>query len=206
MFDEAFLQVITAIGSNLLFSILLAALSAVYLPFYCAFRKADELKQTALKSAGLKAGLCVCVNYLVVSSRNVDLSLPYIILLCLIADVDILIRKIPTEFLAVLLFIVIRDITGVSLLKTIIPTLCFCGLWFLVRRFTDMGIYDIILIMILSIKLADFSAAVKLSSLILILWGLIGLLLQINPRNEQIRKIPLAPVMITAFILLLRFL
>ena len=209
MFDQSFLHLLSIIGADLLFSVLLTGLAAVYVPIYCALRKAADLKQAALKFAGLKAGLCICVNFLVVSFGTDDLSVPFIIILCLIADIDLFIRKIPTEFLIILIALTIlsvRDISGVVLLKTIIPTLCFCGLWFLVRRFTDMGIYDIFLIMILSIALADFRGAVKFSALILILWGLIGLLFHINPRNEQIRKIPLAPLIVTAFILTLRFL
>ena len=206
MFDESFFHLITIFGRNLLFSILLMGLAVLYIPVYCAVRKANELKQTAVKSAKLKVFLSVCVNLLVISGGSVDLSIPSIIFLCLIADIDLFIQKIPSEFLIVLAILSFRGISGVSMLKTIIPTLCFCGLWFLVRRFTDMGIYDIFIIMVLSITLTEFRAAVKFSSLILILWGLIGILLQINPGKEQTGKIPLAPVIITAFILTLRFL
>ena len=206
MFDESFFHLITIFGRNLLFSILLMGLAVLYIPVYCAVRKANELKQTAVKSAKLKVFLSVCVNLLVISCGSVDLSIPSIIFLCLIADVDLFIQKIPSEFLIVLAILSFRGISDVSMLKTIIPTLCFCGLWFLVRRFTDMGIYDIFIIMVLSITLTEFRAAVKFSSLILILWGLIGILLQINPGKEQTGKIPLAPVIITAFILTLRFL
>ena len=206
MFDESFFHLITIFGRNLLFSVLLMGLAVLYIPVYCAVRKANELKQTAVKSTKLKVFLSVCVNFLVISGGSVDLSIPFIIFLCLIADIDLFIQKIPSEFLIVLAILSFRGISGVSLLKTIIPTLCFCGLWFLVRRFTDMGIYDIFIIMVLSITLTEFRAAVKFSSLILILWGLIGILLQINPGKEQTGKIPLAPVIITAFILTLRFL
>ena len=206
MLEESFLHLISAIGADLFFSILLMALAVIYVPIYCALRKADVLKQYALKFAGMKAGICICVNFFVIGSAADDLSVPFIISLCMIADVDILIQKIPIEFLIALAILNYRVVSGVFLLKTIIPILCFCGFWSLVRRFTDMGIYDILLITILSINLADFPSAVEFSALILILWGLIGLIIHINPRNEKIRKIPLAPIIVIAFILTSSFL
>lgn len=184
--------------------------AVIYLPIYVYTRKAVHLKIVAKEDLLKKLVFCFLFNLIAaLLSKHVTLD-PYgkILLfpLMLIADMDMMIRKIPTEFLVCLFALAVwkfifdgRWLTGVFCI------LCF-SLWWLAFKKKIIGLYDVLMILALTIFRNDVRSVLIFYALFLVLWGSFGMFLRLILKRSSQTKIPLAPLMTLAFLLTQLFL
>lgn len=183
--------------------LILYFLTIFYLKFYKMTRKDNRLViKTAIKKRSLLI-ICSCL-FLCVSGYFFDNPLKCILpLLGIIAGIDIIILKIPTECLVLLAIMCIKINAQSMLLVRMINSAFVFILWYAFRKKLKMGLFDILLISILSLNFSSISSILLFSSAILILWGCTGLVLQKAFKIHPKTKIPLAPLITAAFIALM---
>ena len=185
--------------------IILILISITYTRIYISTRKLD-IKTSELWRI-LKKNLLICflANAFLVFSEPFSECGSYKYLLLLLfgmtENIDIFIRKIPTELLILEFILTVIQITRHGNLLDIAASLLFSSVWFLLKRKIRIGTNDILLILILTVFLSDFSGTILFNSVIMIIWGAVGLIIQKAFNKEPQTKIPLAPVIITAFTL-----
>ncbi len=115
----------------------------------------------------------------------------------LIADVDMMIQKIPSELLLLgfLLSIFYRPL----LFARIFMSLCILVTGLILSKKTGIANYDVILTSIMAMHCYDVLSQIKFVSIILILWGISGLIIQVLIKNNTPRKIPLSPIILSAY-------
>ncbi len=119
------------------------------------------------------------------------------ILIFVIADIDLLIGKIPTELLA-LLFLLTMASGDVTLEKAAGITLV-CAAACLFRDKIGIALYDVLLFGLLSLRLPGSNSFFRYMAVSLILWGVSGLILRLVTKGKA-RTIPLAPVFTLALL------
>ena len=201
MFTGSFdFQFLISVGRVILNAAVLYLLTIIYLHFYKLTRK--EKQFPSFPNGRIKA-LGIFLFYVILSGIGTSgrIQPKYIIpILGITAGIDFLIHRIPTEFLVILLLISIQSTDKNTIwLRILFAALVFIP-WSAVRKKLDMGLYDILLISILSLNLSGFSKILQFSSAILILWGAAGLILQKVYGRKPGTKIALAPLIAAAFI------
>ncbi len=186
---------------NLLYGAFISILSMLYGKFYVMTRKTDT--DLSLKRTWKLLLLNFCLNSVFLWLRSSVLQYPGSLLwmcLLLIADIDILIRKIPSELL-----LTAAAGCAVSVRNSADPVpviICDCFLMMiglLFNKKAGIARYDIFYICILAILCPDVAAILKFVSLFLILWGMAGLFIRKTDRSGRIRSIPLTPFILTAY-------
>ena len=190
--------------SNLILQSLSGLLiSALYLPVYFHTRKMDFLEKKDRKSIFVKFILCFCVNLLICTGRMNETQdftdKAFHFLMMLIADTDLLIMKIPSEFLILLVLSTIKHIIHVFSPYNLLICLIQWIIWLLVRKKIKIGFYDTVLLLIFPLCLNTVRDVRIFNSIFLILYGISGLILKYIFRKSPETNIPLSPLIISAF-------
>ena len=188
-------------------SLAVTVLSFFFTLYYRSTRKSGTPAGIPERDRGKKLLLCAGLNAVILILSGPPASkgsLLFFLLLTALADIDILIRKIPTELLA---FVCVYSVSrlfpfGLRSLPLFLSPLAAGAALFLTRPKTRIGIYDILLVLFLSLCMESVSGQLKFFALFLILWGLIGLAGALNKKRGEL--IPLAPVIIIAWSILVR--
>ena len=116
-------------------------------------------------------------------------------------NIDLFIHKIPTEILLLELLLSISQISKPVNIPNFAASLLFSSLWFLAKRKIRIGTNDILLILILTVMLPGYYGTILFNSVIMIIWGAVGIIIQKAFNKGPETQIPLAPLIITAFTL-----
>lgn len=177
------------------------ALAWGFVGFYSCTRKISTPKTDL--AFMLKLVLCLLINFLSLylfpgagNILSIEAAMP--ILIFVIADIDILIGKIPTELLALLFLMIITSDT-ITLEKAAVITLI-CAAASLFQNKIGIALYDILFYGVLGLLLPGINSFFKYTAVTLILWGVCGLILRLLTKGKA-RTVPLAPVF--AFALLI---
>ena len=193
-------QFLASIGRVILNAAVLYLLTIIYLQLYKYTRQENKILSYPKSK---RKRLEIFLFYTILSGIGTGSRVPlkYIIpILGITAGIDFIIQRIPTEFLVILLLISIQSNDKDTIwMRILISALVFI-LWSAFRKKLDMGFYDILLISILSLNLSGFPKILQFSSVILIIWGAAGLILQKVYGRKPGTKIPLAPLIASAFI------
>ena len=182
--------------SILIFCILPSAISYIYSLLYCRLRGVSREDQRR-KTEYLKIVLCVCFSYLlmIMTEKITEIScILHLLLLEVLSGIDIHVRRIPTELLAAswILSAVIAFHTHQSFLPLLSAVLIGIILCYFRRR-VGIGLYDILLIVILSMTLRSLMVQLKFIAVILMLWGVSGLIIAALKKGKDL-SIPLVPL------------
>ena len=179
-------------------------ISVFYLPFYFKSRKI-EFSTKIVGNRTEKIILCLFLN-IFLSCLNTNRQVPSydasFYLMMIIADIDLMISHIPTELLTILFFTMLWNITREPISADLLICPLIYVIWNLVRKKLMMGHYDILLVVILSLFLKDTKSMLLFNALFLLIYGISGLILKYLFSTSPETKIPLAPIIITAFQLL----
>lgn len=185
--------------------IIILVSAAAYIPVYIWTRRDFTLEKTAVRYLKEKIVLCSGVTILMLmiplKKQGVMISLPFLCILVFLSDIDIIIRKIPAEILAVICCLIFPEIFRSGNFYCLLFLPASFVFWGLIKKRTGLGLYDIILIAVLSVSFDNLQPVLIFYSLIMTAWGLAGLiLLKIFGKTSE-TKIPLVPIIITAFLL-----
>ena len=185
-------------------------LSIIYLIFYNESRKIGLSKSDIMKIIRNNAIKCICANLFLVFFDPFFAYIHYryilLILIGLTENLDFFIHKIPTEFLVLEFLFIGLSVFPSAEPRRVIFSVLISGLWLFIRKKIRIGFHDILLILILTIALSDVIGTILFNSVIMMIWGLIGFILQQFFGKEKNTEIPLAPVIISAFTLMKLFL
>ena len=203
MYADQPLRFLQISGMILFHSLIPLILTLLYIPFYKSTRNyCCEYKDII---TGKKIIGCLFINiffrildYAYTSSLAAD---PFLLLLEVISGTDLFIRRIPTEFMILLFLNVCLQIRMNPLTSSILPCIIISGIWLLIRKKIGIGLYDALLICILTFPLGGWRGPLLLTSITLILWGAAGVFCGYILQKDPKTKIPMAPVVITAFFL-----
>ena len=129
--------------------------------------------------------------------------IPLLILFLILADTDIFIQKIPTELL--ILSGTVSFLCGDHVPDPLpVVTAVSAALVFLIidPKKTGIARYDIVLTAILAMHCTDILQQIRFVSVLMILWGSVGLILRYVRKGSASMKIPLSPVILTAYAVL----
>ena len=188
-----------------LYGILALIISLSYLPLYIRTRKAEELKTSCRKYFPAKLLLCYVFNILVSLLLTEPVrwqDLLFAFALMMILDFDLLICRIPTEFLALLYASILPLVITNTDWKYVLFSLVLWSAWRVVRRKKIIADHDIWMILPLMLYLNEIKKALLFHALFLILWGGAGLILHYFFRKKPDTKIPLVPLMVISFLLM----
>ena len=179
---------------------LIIALVSTALAWGCVWYYAKTRKTSAPKTDRaflVKLGGCFLFALLCAMTAAGKLGTALMILIFLIADIDILIGKIPTELLAALVvLILVSRIPSIGLIVVIV--LVCAAVWFF-REKIGVAPYDILLFGALGMLVPDAASFIRYTAVSLILWGIGGLILRAWTKGKA-RTIPLAPVFTLALL------
>lgn len=201
----------------LLKSVMLSLVSYVYILFYDHTRKTQYLVGKTFLDQKNHLAMCLGFNLFIFilcglqNEQFINNIGPIVYLFCVIGDIDILICKIPTELLLVDFLIVLYSLASATNIYLKIACILINNLWFLFKDRLGISLYDIFLILIQSLLFQDMRNFFYFDAFILILWGGCGVFLKAKnmksssgkPKDgdKEKARIPLAPVIITAFML-----
>ena len=184
-----------------LYAVFIELLSFVYTKIYRMTRKVDHEMPPRCFVIKLLSGFFLDCLLLSVHSRMLKApGMPVWALLLLIADTDILIKKIPSELL---LIAAAGCLTGLSYSVDLFPVAA-AALFFLIagllfNQKAGIARYDVVLLAMLAIRCPDVTVILKFVSLFLILWGAAALCFRTADRSGRIRSIPLSPLILAAY-------
>ena len=208
MSADSLTRAVQITGIILFHSLILLCLTIIYIPFYKITRNYDREYKDIF--AAKKIFCCFVMNTLIrvlydgfPVTLGLDLSL---LLFGLLSGTDILIQKIPAEFLLLLFLYNCRLAWTGAPASAVFPAVLVSGLWLVFRRLIGIAVNDVLLIGILSIYPGGWRAAGLLTSVTLILWGLTGAFCRYILQKDPRTKIPMAPVIITAYLITRLFL
>ena len=188
--------------SLLLYCLLIPAISAGYIYFYNMTRKSAFTVNGSHK----KIALVILYNYLIlrVVTGIGNCFTPFIIISILIADIDILIGKIPSELLAAAMLAAIPAFIekGINF-PVMSAAFLAAGAVFHWREKIGIAAYDVFLIFMLSLLLEEMIGIMKFYSIFMILWGITGSLVKTIKKEE--RCIPLAPLIFISYLAVCNF-
>ena len=141
-----------------------------------------------------------------ISPANLSLCLIFWEIAAVLSGIDILIRKIPTELLAVyyltFLLILLRYPFGISLIAAAV---LFAFVFFVIRGRIGIALYDIFALIPLLVFSGSVIGQIKYIAVFLIGWGLFGLILHCVKKKEGPLTVPLVPIEVISFLLLRYF-
>lgn len=190
-----------------LYGFLALIISLSYLPLYIRTRKAEELKTSCRNYFSVNLLLCFGFNILVslLLTEPVSwLDFLFAFALMMILDFDLLICRIPTEFLVFLYASILLLVITNTDWKHVLLSLVIWSVWWFVRRKRIIADHDIWMILPLMIYLNEIKKALLFHALFLILWGVAGLILHYFCGKKLDTKIPLVPLMVISFLLMQR--
>lgn len=180
------------------FVFLLPIISYIYTVFYVRCRKISERPLRGDSALFFKFAVISAVG-LVIRELYSDspglLSFVFYMVFALLSGTDILIRKIPTELLAVFCIVSLLLIMHTpGLLPQVLSGAVICCVLFLVRARIGISPYDVIILFPLLIRSGSIGIQLKFISLFLIIWGCAALILQKTQKKEEPVTVPLVPV------------
>lgn len=188
-----------------LYGFLALIISLSYLPLYIRTRKAEELKTSCRENFPVKLFLCCGFNIVVVLLLTEPVSRPdllFVFALMMILDFDLLICRIPTEFLVLFCISILPRPSVDTGWIYVFFCLVLWSFWWVVRRKGIIADHDILMILPLILYLNEIKKALLFHALFLILWGGAGLILHYFFRKKPDTKIPLVPLMVISFLLM----
>ena len=216
MLNDNLMRIIQETPATLLKSSVMVLVSFVYISFYNHTRKTQFLVGKTFKELWKQMILCFLFNFMLFTlgalsnEQRIDKKL-IVYLFCVIGDVDIFIRKIPTEFLLIDFALSVYYLIPIENVYLKIACILINSVWFFIKDRLGIGLHDIFLILIQSLLFQDIRNLLYFDAFILILWGISGVLLKSIYRKsgsgrpscegKEKARIPLAPVIITAFML-----
>ena len=181
---------------NLIIALVSTALAWGFVWYYSKTRKTPAPKTD--RAFLLKLGGCFLFALLCAMPAAGKLGTVLMILIFLIADIDILIGKIPTELLAALVvLILVSRIPSIGLIVVIVLV---CAAVWVFRAKIGVAPYDILLFGALGMLVPDAVSFIRYTAVSLILWGVGGLILRAWTKGKA-RTIPLAPVFTFALLI-----
>ena len=181
---------------NLIIAIISTALAWGFVWYYARTRKTPAPKTD--REFLVKLGGCFMFALLCAMPAVGKLGTVLMILILVIAEIDILIGKIPTELLAALFVLILASrFPSVGLLIVIV--LVCAGAW-IFRAKIGVAPYDILLFGALGMLVPDVMLFFRYTAVSLILWGIGGLILRAWTKGKA-RTIPLAPVFTFALLI-----
>ena len=188
------------------YALLTLIMSLLYFPIYIRTRKAEELKKICRNNLPVKLLLCFVFSLLIsfglLSSSQNRYEIIFAFALMIILDYDILICRIPTEFLVLLYASVLAKLLADTDWMYVLICLVLWSFWCVVRRRRIIADHDILMILPLILYLNEIKKALLFHALFLILWGSAGLILHYFYGKNPDTKIPLAPIMISSFLVM----
>ena len=188
-----------------LYGFLALIVSLSYLPLYIRTRKAEGLKTSCRKYFPVKLLLCCGFNILVSLLLTEPVSrtdLLFAYALMMILDFDLLICRIPTEFLVLFCISILPNLSADTGWMYVLFCLVLWSFWWIVRRKGIIADHDIWMILPLMLYLNEIKKALLFHALFLILWGGAGLILHYFCGKKPDTKIPLVPLMVISFLLM----
>ncbi len=181
--------------------LLTAIISCRYASFYAKTRMTSFRGPDSFVKTPIVVLVCALYNLAVGAAAGRGLSyreLFVLFLMMLLADIDILIKKIPTELLvalaAAICFVKIPEIEELPDSAAVI----FIGVVFYIfRRKIGIALYDILLFLLLGIFVYPIDSQIKYTAVFLILWGISGVL--VRSFRKQEKTVPLAPCIILSY-------
>ena len=186
--------------SALAYSIVILLVAVGYIFVYNKTRKTNF----TLRDMYWKLAVLLVYNWLLlrvdIRSARAIISLTSFMML-LIADFDFLVLKIPTEMLLIIaLGIIYTTIYANFTIPALAAALILAIILFIFSRKIGIAPYDVIFTFLISILLTtSFISVVQYYALAIILFGLAALFMKQVIKKEQ--KIPLAPLVVIAFVL-----
>ena len=181
---------------NLIIALVSTALAWGFVWYYARTRKTPAPKTD--RAFLLKLGGCFLFALLCAMPADGKLGTGMMILIFVIADIDILIGKIPTELLAALFVLAaVSRFPSVGLLIVIVLV---CAAVWIFRAKIGVAPYDILLFGVLGMLVTDDVSFIRYTAASLILWGIGGLILRAWTKGKA-RTIPLAPVFTFALLI-----
>ncbi len=188
---------------NLIIALLATVISYIYTYCYRTSRKITVMEPEKKGMVVYKTAACICFNLIICTFFTKKMTTgksTVVLLLLMLADTDILIKKIPTELLILTAF-------GLCLIKgPEIRSLPFPGAvlfpgiaLYVFREKIGIAFYDICLFILLGIFVYSIDFQAKYFAVFLILWGLAGGIFGLLQKKE--RTIPLAPFLVLSFFL-----
>lgn len=185
-------------------------ISLLYLPIYIRTRNEDDLKNTVKRKLPIKLVLCFGFGLLIGADFMADMpEIPKILAafsLMLITNYDLLLCRIPSEFLLLFYAAAIAEVIQHITIAHGIFCIVIWAVWWIFRQKKIIADYDLWMILPLMIFLNEKKKALLFNALFLILWGIAGLILRKLFRKKPETKIPLVPLMVLAYLLMRRFL
>lgn len=188
-----------------LYGFLALIISLLYLPLYIRTRKAEELKTGCRKYFPVKLLLCYGFNILVSLLIADPVSWPDLLFafaLMMILDFDLLICRIPTEFLVLFCISILPKLSADTDRMYVLICLVLWSVWWFVKRKRIIADHDIWMILPLILYLNETKKALLFHALFLIIWGGAGLILRYFCGKKPDTKIPLVPLMVISFLLM----
>ncbi len=185
------------------YSLAAAIVSRLFTVYYPLTRKTE----LSARTNGRTLLACVCMNLLILvfsdALKTKETLLLFLLLVCIV-DIDLMILKIPTELLLLLTVFTLRRLFPVDLhtLLLIGIALVSAAAFYLTGEKTGIGLYDILLIMLISLYALSAAAQLLFIAAVLILWGITGLIVRWYKKRGE--RIPLAPVIVLALALVFR--
>lgn len=193
-----------------IYSFMITAAAVLYLPFYIRTRRASFLKEDIRKNIALKVCFCLIFNLTAALTASFMNGKPagkfFVCLLMLIADIDLLSGRIPTELLCVLGGFCLWKMVHLSNFIAVIPGALILVLWHMQNKKKIIGLYDVLMILFLTLCLSGLRKTLIFYALVMILWGTVGMLLHVLFHKQADTKIPLSPLIIAAFLITQQYL
>ena len=183
-------------NENLIIALISTALAWGFVWYYAKTRKTPAPKTD--RAFLLKLGGCFLFALLCAMPAAGKLGTAQLILIFVIADIDILIGKIPTELLVILVvLILVSRIPSIGLIVVIVLV---CAAVWVFRAKIGVAPYDILLFGALGMLVPDAVSFFRYTAVSLIVWGIGGLILHAWTKGKA-RTIPLAPVFTFALLI-----
>lgn len=186
----------------------IAALIFVSILYICIYARTRKLNISRLEIWNMlknKFLICIFIDAILIFSDPFSeyRSYKYILLILygMTENIDLFIKKIPTEFLVLEFILSITQIYEHISMSNLAASLLFSSIWILIKRKIRIGTNDNFLILILTVLLSNFYETILLNSVIMIIWGAFGIIMKDLFRKDPKTQIPLAPVIVTAFTL-----
>ncbi len=140
----------------------------------------------------------------IIAAQNISQNeIIFVLILLVVCNIDIFLKKIPTEFLILTgIFSIIIIILEKNWTYFISGIILF-GIFYHFYKKMGMSIYDTVLICLLSFHFYSIAAQVKFISIIFIIWGFFGASRRFIIKGNSSPKIPLAPIITFSYFLVL---
>ena len=184
------------LNENLIIALISTALAWGFVWYYARTRKTPAPKTD--RAFLVKLGGCFLFALLCAMTAAGSLRAALLILIFVIADIDILIGKIPTELLVILF--VLAAVSRIPSVGLLIVIVLICAAVWCFRAKIGVAPYDILLFGALGMLVTDAASFIRYTAVSLILWGIGGVILRAWTKGKA-RTIPLAPVFTFALLI-----